>query len=123
MNELLLFGFAAYGMTNILVWGSIFSSFRNWLYENSKSSSPLKDVYNFFSELLGCMLCTGTWVGFILSMLWFSVSSVAAPIQDMSPIGREIIPAIYVFVDGMFAAGFIWFINTLVEFLEYRKPI
>jgi hypothetical protein len=41
----------------------------------------------------------------------------------MSPIGGEIIPAIYVFVDGMFAAGFIWFINTIVEFLEYRKPI
>ena len=121
MNELLLFGFAAYGMTNILVWGSIFSSFRNWLYEGSKSSSPFKDIYNFFSELLGCMLCTGTWVGFILSILWFSVSSVTIPFQNMSPIGAEIIPAIYVFADGMFAAGFVWFINELVEFLEYRK--
>lgn len=121
MEQILFFGFAAYGMTNILVWGSIFSGFRNRLYEGSKSSSPFKDVYNFFSELLGCMLCTGTWVGFILSMLWFSPTSFIAPIQDMTPIGVSIIPAIYVFVDGMFAAGFIWFINTIVEFLEYRK--
>lgn len=121
MEQILFFGFAAYGMTNILVWGSIFSGFRNRLYEGSKSSSPFKDIYNFFSELLGCMLCTGTWVGFILSMLWFSPTSFMAPIQDMTPIGVSIIPAIYVFVDGMFAAGFIWFINTIVEFLEYRK--
>jgi hypothetical protein len=54
-------------------------------------------------------------------MLWFSATSFIAPIQDMTPIGVSIIPAIYVFVDGMFAAGFIWFINTIVEFLEYRK--
>lgn len=121
MEQILFFGLAAYGMTNILVWGSIFSSFRNKLYEGSKSSSPFKGVYNFFSELLGCMLCTGTWVGFILSFFWFSPTYFVTPVQEMTPLATFTMPIIYLFVDGMFAAGFIWFINTIVEFLEYRK--
>ncbi len=121
MEQILFFGLAAYGMTNILVWGSIFSSFRNKLYEGSKSSSPFKGVYNFFSELLGCMLCTGTWVGFILSFFWFSPTYFVTPVQEMTSLATFTMPIIYLFVDGMFAAGFIWLINTIVEFLEYRK--
>ena len=53
--ELLIWLLAAYGMSQILVYGSIFDTPREWITKKSK----------FFGDLLGCMMCTSTWVGFL----------------------------------------------------------
>ena len=50
--ELLYFVLAAYGLTQILVYGSIFNKVR-----------PTK---GWFGELLSCPMCTGFWVGVLL---------------------------------------------------------
>jgi len=48
MASLLVWAFIAYGMTSILVWGSIFENQRLWIKSKSK----------FFGDLISCTLCT-----------------------------------------------------------------
>ena len=56
MNTL-LFILVTYGFSNIVVYGSIFKGMRNFL----KKVSP-----NFWGELVSCMICFPTWVGFFI---------------------------------------------------------
>jgi hypothetical protein len=91
----------AYGMTSILVWGSIFDSLREWIKSHSK----------FFGDLISCTLCTATWVGFFLSLL-------------LGGLTTRIIDTHWVFgtfLDGMYTAGVVWAINSIIEFFEESR--
>lgn len=101
MTILLLWGFIAYGITSILVWGSIFESFREWLKRKSK----------FFGDLISCTLCTSTWVGFFMSIFMFGLTETFFNLWWLSGI----------FFDGMFTAGLVWTINAFVEFFEESR--
>jgi hypothetical protein len=92
---------AAYGMTSILVWGSIFESTRTFIKKHSK----------FFGDLISCTLCTGTWVGFFMSLILGSLCShyVIAPWF------------VNLFFDGMFSAGSVWALNAIIEFFEENR--
>jgi len=52
----------AYGLSQILVYGSIFDTQRQWIHAWAELSPILK----FVSGLISCMMCTSTWVGFFL---------------------------------------------------------
>ena len=98
---MICFALIAYGLTNILVWGAIFENQRTWIKKHSK----------FFGDLISCVLCTSTWVGFFLSLLlggltnhYFNVSWYVC-----------------LFTDGMFSAGIVWLINSMSEFLEENR--
>ena len=53
--EFIIWIIAAYGMSQIVVFGSIFNKPRKWITKHS----------TFFGDLLECMMCTSTWVGLI----------------------------------------------------------
>ena len=53
--ELIWFVLAAYGLTQILVYGSIFNKIR-----------PSKSWLKGFGELFHCPMCMGFWVGMFL---------------------------------------------------------
>ena len=93
--------FIAYGMTSILVWGSIFEGFRQFIKRKS----------TFFGELINCTLCTSTWVGFFMSIVLGSLTSTLFSVNLI----------IGCFFDGMFTAGAVWAINAIVEFYEEKK--
>jgi general stress protein CsbA len=99
---LLFYIIAAYGMTSILVWGSIFESTREWIKRKSK----------FFGDLISCTLCTSTWVGFFMSLFLGSIST-----QYFDTIW-----IINLFFDGMLTAGGVWAINAIVEWFEENRP-
>ena len=101
MASLLVWVFIAYGMTSILVWGSIFESTREWIKRNSK----------FFGDLISCTLCTSTWVGFFMSLFLGSLST-----QYFDTIWL-----INLFFDGMFTAGGVWALNAIIEFFEENR--
>lgn len=68
--NLILFGLATIGLSNILVHGKILDvikffgkSIRQWL------TTP-----SFMSELLSCYECTGFWSGLIIGSLFFDPS-------------------------------------------------
>jgi len=58
--NLLLFILICYGMTMILVYGSIFNLIR-----------PKE---GFFGKLFKCTMCTGFWVGIIVNLLMFLIN-------------------------------------------------
>ena len=101
MTQLFIWILAAYGMSQILVFGSIFDKPRDWITKYSK----------FFGDLLGCMMCTSTWVGFFFSLAFYS------PTQHMI-----IIPYTNIFFDGILASGSVWALNSLVEWFEENRP-
>lgn len=102
MINLILFAFICYGMSTIIVYGSIFEGLRKWIIKINPS---------FFGELIQCMLCTSTWVGFFISLTAFSPSGVIYSIN--TPYS--------VFLDGMFAAGIVWSINAIIEYFEEKR--
>jgi hypothetical protein len=100
--ELIIFWIlAGYGMTSIIVWGSIFERPRNFIKKHSK----------FFGDLISCTLCTGTWVGFFMSIILGGLVNTYIELPMMPTI----------FFDGMFTAGAVWMVNTIVEFFEESR--
>ena len=57
--KIIVFELLVYGITNIVVFGSIFESWRNFWNKLNPS---------FFGKLMSCPLCLSTWVGGILSI-------------------------------------------------------
>ena len=68
-------------------------------------------LFRFISELLSCMMCTSTWVGFFYGLFVFS------PFTYL--IGLN--PSYAWFFDGMLASGAVWIINSIVEWFEENR--
>jgi len=101
IGKLILWSIIAYGMTSIIVWGTIIETPREWI----------KNHIKFLGKLISCVLCTATWIGFILSI---SLGGLTNQFFDI-----HWIPTI--FFDGMFTAGIVWAINSFVEFFEESR--
>lgn len=112
---ILMWVIAAYGMTNILVYGSIFNGLRNWIHKNAQPNVGwviLRPIFAFVSSLIQCVLCTSTWVGFFLSLSLF------APWHEMIGLNKYF----SIFFDGMLSAGAVWAINSVIEWFEENRP-
>jgi MFS family permease len=101
MDLLILWAFMAYGMSTILVYGSIFQKSREWIKRHS----------NFFGDLISCIMCTSTWVGFFMSL---SLGGLTIKLLDVHWSWG-------IFFDGMFTCGIVWAINAIVEFFEESR--
>lgn len=77
-----------------------------------------ESIHPNLGELFACMICFPTWVGFALS----AANSIFLPSASLTPMmlllnGLTPWWAIMV-LDGFFASGIVWLINTLQEALE-----
>tara|TARA_R110000824_G_scaffold31485_1_gene102391 strand:+ start:365 stop:736 length:372 start_codon:yes stop_codon:yes gene_type:complete len=104
--ELLLIILLTYGISNIIVFGSIFGNLRDF----AQTYNP-----NFLGALLSCMMCTPFWVGFILS-LSFQLTGYG----NFSPLYNNGLENIYlsVFLDACLLSGTTWLIHTFQEHFE-----
>jgi hypothetical protein len=103
----------AYGMTTILVYGSIFNGFRQSIHNwGNNEFAPFQFLGKFLSGLISCVLCTSTWLGFFLSMIMFS------PVHTFIGLNEYF----SVFFDGMLSAGSVWAINAIIEWFEENRP-
>lgn len=98
MVEFIIWSFVAYGMTTIIVYGSIFEKPREWIKKHIK----------FLGELVSCPLCTSTWVGFFLSLCLGGLVNQYFDVHWL----------LTIFFDGMYTAGSVWAINSVIEFFE-----
>lgn len=114
MISLVIFMLVAYGMTTIMVYGSIFNGLRNGIHKlgSDEGFALIRPIFKFISELIQCMLCTSTWVGFFLSLVFFS------PIHNFIGLNEYV----SVFFDGMLSAGSVWAINAIIEWFEENRP-
>lgn len=100
---------AAYGMTQIIVYGSIFKGLRDKIGKVAEGKWLLiSPLFKFIHGIITCMMCGSTWVGFFMGAFVYSFFGVQ--------LGLSTIPAI--FFDGMLASGGVWAINTIVEHFE-----
>lgn len=106
MVNLFIFVLVAYGISNILVYGSIFEWFRRLL---AKLGTGDTSLYKLFT----CMMCLPTWVGFGLSFVLQS-QGVSTP---MTTYGIENM-FLAMFLDGVLASGAVYAFNVLVEHFE-----
>jgi surface polysaccharide O-acyltransferase-like enzyme len=114
MIQLLIFMIAAYGMTTILVYGSIFNGLRDSIHNwGNNEYAPFNYLGKFISQLIQCMLCTSVWVGFFLSLVMFSPVTTFIGLNEYFS----------VFFDGMFSAGSVWAINAIIEWFEENRPV
>lgn len=113
MTNLILWMIMVYGISNILVYGSIFDGPRNNIKKLADSEhTPLKAFWVFLSDMLKCMMCTPTWVGFFFGIFLYS------PVQQI----LEVHPWVSWFFDGMLASGSTWAINSIIEWFEENRP-
>jgi hypothetical protein len=113
MIILLAWILAAYGMTQIMVYGSIFASTREAISDmGHKVRIPLiSPLMRFIHGIVSCMMCCSTWVGFFMGTVVYSPFSVFYGVH----------PIIGIFFDGMLASGSVWAVNAIVEWFEESK--
>ena len=111
MKEIFIYCFIVYGLTNIFVWGSNLQWWRDLL---AKFGTGGYSLYKLFT----CFMCLPTWLGPVISTL-------------IILFGGELLSPTYCYVDnvwlalildGFFASGIVWFINTIQEYFEGNTP-
>ena len=112
MTQLLLWMIMAYGISNILVYGSIFNGPRNFINKWGDSKYLLNGFGAFLSKMLSCMMCCSVWVGFFYGIFLYSPVHELLGVTDMASW----------FFDGMLASGSVWAINAIVEWFEENRP-
>jgi hypothetical protein len=113
MTNLIIWLLTAYGITNIVVYGSIFNTPRNLINElSSKEDSYLKSFWTFIKNMTSCVMCFGFHCGWMLSFALYS------------PIHHFFNLPIYSswFFDAALASGTVWGINSIVEWFEENRP-
>ena len=111
MIKLLIWVFICYGATNIVVYGKIFSGIRLFFADSANYDNIFGRISKFISEMIECAMCFSVWFGFFLSLVLYS------------PVHQAYNIPIYIsfFFDGLLSSGFVWVINTIVEFLEENR--
>ena len=113
MVQLLLWMIMAYGISNILVYGSIFNGPRNFINRwGVNPHAPLQGFGEFLSNMLSCMMCCSVWVGFFYGIFLYS------PVHEMLNVNKYY----SWFFDGMLASGSVWAINAIIEWFELNRP-
>ena len=111
MEKIIIWSIAAYGMSTIIVYGSIFDGMRYYIKAIGEDGLlPGSSICKFISKLITCMLCTSTWVGFFFSLCFGGL---------VTQFGIHWILGI--FLDGMFTAGIVWALNGFIEFFEENR--
>lgn len=113
ITQLLLWMVMAYGMTNIIVYGSIFNGPRNAINKASNNPHfPFRGFFIFVSDMIKCMMCASTWIGFFFGIFLYS------PVHQI----LGVTPWASWFFDGMLASGSVWAINSIIEWYETNRP-
>ena len=101
-----LFLAVSYGISNIVVHGSIFEGMRNLFNKINPG---------FLGALVSCMICFPTWVGFVISYVLTLYGY--THLTPFGSIGLEVL-WLRIFLDGCLTSGVVWFIHTAQEKLE-----
>jgi len=112
MTTLIFWTLAVYGLSNILVYGSIFSWLREGVRNLANSNYRIvSSIGNFIWEMLRCMMCTPTWAGFFMSIFVFSLSKYYFNTNMI----------VSTLLDGAFASGTTWVVNSVTEWYEENR--
>ena len=113
MTQLILWMIMTYGLSNILVYGSIFNTPRNAINRWAEDRFSIGNTFwVFLSDMLKCMMCAPTWIGFFFGIFLYS------PVHEI--LGAS--SWVSWFFDGFLASGATWAINSIIEWFEQNRP-
>ena len=113
MTQLVVWILMIYGACNIGVYGSILNGFRNTIESwGNNPNFPINKFFHFVREMMRCMMCLPTWIGFLIGIFLYS------PIHELLNVNS----GISWFFDGCLASGTTWIINSIVEWFEENRP-
>lgn len=112
MTQLLLWMILAYGLSNIVVYGSIFNGPRQAIKQWSETDSLFQPFGEFVRDMTNCMMCFGFHAGWFLSLFAFS------PVSEV----LGVTPYVSWFFDSFLSSGSVWIINSIVEWFEENRP-
>jgi hypothetical protein len=113
MTQLVLWLIIAYGLSNIVVYGSIFNGPRNLINRLADNEfTPFQGGWIFLKGMISCMMCFGFHCG------WFLSISIYSPVHEILGVHEY---ASW-FFDGMLASGGTWAINSIIEWFEQNRP-
>jgi hypothetical protein len=113
ITQLILWMMMAYGITNIIVYGSIFNRPRKVINKASNTPGfPLRGFFIFVSDMIKCVMCASTWIGFFYGIFLYS------PVHEILGVTSWV----SWFFDGMLASGSVWAINAIIEWFELNRP-
>lgn len=113
MTQLVLWMIIAYGLSNIVVYGSIFNGPRNYIFnEADHGDGFLHGFWVFVSKMIKCMMCFGFHCG------WFLSISIYSPVHEILGVTN----IVSWFFDSMLASGSVWAINSIIEWFEENRP-
>jgi hypothetical protein len=114
MISLLFWCLTIYGICNIGVYGSLLNGFRDKIESwGNNPNFPLNHFFHFLREMMRCMMCLPTWIGFIFGIFILSPSHIFLGLPWW----------ISWFFDGAFASGTTWIINSIIEWFEQNRPV
>ena len=112
MDLIVIYILVCYGMANMIVYANgPFHIFR-------KLHSYLDREYPMLGEMISCMICLPTWIGFLMSAINIIFFTYSAFTPMNSVIFDKNLWPIIVFLDGMLTSGACWLIHTLQEMME-----
>jgi hypothetical protein len=112
MITFLIWSLTMYGLSNILVYGSILNGFRNFIEKVGNKGIPIiSPTFKFVRDILRCMMCTPFHLGYLSTIFFFSPTHVV--------FSTPLILAW--FLDANLASGVVWAINSIIEWFETNK--
>jgi hypothetical protein len=112
MTALILWMILAYGTANVVVYGKIFSGFRQTIYDLGNTTIPGASTFKFISDMIQCIMCFGVWLGFFLGLFVYS------PVHEILGVNHYVS---WIF-DGLLSSGAAWAINAVIEWFEVNRP-
>lgn len=113
MVQLLIWMIVAYGLSNIVVYGSIFNGPRNFINKwGANEYAPFHEYGEFISKMISCMMCFGFHCGWFLSLTLYS------PTEEFLYTSSTI----SWFFDAFLSSGSVWVINSIIEWFETNRP-
>jgi len=113
MTQLVLWMIMAYGLSNIIVYGSIFSGPREFIRVWAETPLPMvQPIGRFLKGMTSCMMCFGFHCGWFLSFLVYS------PVHELLGVSSWY----SWFFDAFLSSGAVWAINSIIEWFEQNRP-
>lgn len=112
MINLIIYSVICYSICNMIVYTSgpfqIFTKFRELCSK----------IHYSLYEMITCMICLPTYIGFLMSILNIYMFNDAnlTPMSNFYKLGLN--PVIVIFFDGIFTSGIVWLLDTIQVFLE-----
>jgi len=111
LTTVLVWCLISYGLTNIVVYGSIFQPMRDTIRQWSLIDNGSSFFWKFVDGVVNCPMCFSTWAGFFLGFFLYSPTAELFYLWGVWSW----------FFDGLLSSGAVWAINAIVEWFEENR--